>query len=184
MPDKRTGFAPQATRATWFSTIGLSLGAAIGIDLADIDLRIPDWLLSHRALLTHGGVVPVLVAGWYWISRHQMVRGLAIGFAIANAAHLSFDLFPHAWQGDALIYVFTWGLPPAISWGWIATGIVCCLYLARCLIRTIWNIVLSLGATLAGFAAYAHEGLLHPLVAFSFAGILAFLLPTRYRTAK
>jgi hypothetical protein len=177
MPKERLELTPQTAQTMWLSVVGLCFGIAIGVKFADIDLRVPNWLLYHRALLTHGAIVPMLVAGWCWFSRHQTVRGFTIGFAVANAVHLSFDLFPKAWWGHALIHVFTWAFPPILSWCWIAASIVCCLYLARYFIRTIWDIVLSLSGILAGFVIYAHEGFLFPLIAFAVAGILAFLLP-------
>jgi len=177
MPYKRAKFAPQTRQDLWISSVGICLGIAVGMTFADIDLHMPDWLLPHRALFTHGAVVPVCLAWWFWHFRQQTVRGLTIGFALAHAVHLSFDLFPKAWRGYALIHVFTWALPPVLSWAWVAASIVCCLYLVRSFIRTTWDIWLSFGGILTGFLTYAHEGVVFPLIAFAIAGILASIIP-------
>ena len=60
--------------------IGLVAGAKIGIKFADIDQRFPDWLLHHRALLTHGAIVPMLLAGMAALSQIQLIRGFTMGF--------------------------------------------------------------------------------------------------------
>ena len=173
----RTDLTPKTASASSFALIGLLVGAAVGVKFADIDQQVPDWLLHHRALLTHGLVVPFLLGLWGWLTKHQLARGLTIGFCVTNAVHLSFDLFPRAWWGYALIHIFVWPLPPVLSWLWIAVSITLCLYLARFFVRTIWDLTISALGIISGFVAYAHEGFFFPLIAFLIAGTLAFLIP-------
>lgn len=44
----------KTAQTVWLSIVGLGFGIVIGVKFADIDLRVLDWLLSHRAHLTHG----------------------------------------------------------------------------------------------------------------------------------
>ena len=181
---QRIDLTPQTRTEVYLSCIGLLFGAVIGMKFADIDQRIPDWLLYHRAILTHGLIVPALLGWGVWRTKHQTIRGLTIGFCMTNAVHLSFDLFPRAWWGHALIHIFAWALPPLLSWLWIAISIVLCVYLARLFVRTFWDVLVSGLGILMGFGVSAHEGLLLPLLAFMIAGILAFLLPLKRGEVK
>ena len=56
--------------------------------------------------------------------------------SLGLAVHFSFDLFPQAWSGYALIALPGLGWTPApFSWIWIALNIVICTYLAARLVR-------------------------------------------------
>ena len=177
MKTTHSDFTPKTAGDWWLAFIGFLFGAAVGIKFADLDLRVPAWLLYHRAALTHGVIAPGLLAWVAWRTRHQTWRGITIGFCMSNALHLSFDLFPRAWWGHALIHLFEWEFPPVLSWIWIAGSIVACVYLARLFAQTIWDIVISLGGVAAGLMIYAHEGIMFPLAALIIAGAIAFILP-------
>lgn len=174
---QKSELTPQSTVALSTSILGILVGMSIGIKFADIDLLFPEWFLYHRALLTHGLLVPVLLAWAVWRTRYQILRGITIGFCVTNAIHLSFDLFPRAWWGHALIHIFVWAFPPWLSWLWIAVSIVVCLSIARFLMRTLPDILMAGFGIVSGFLAYLHEGLFRALLAFVVAGIVAFLLP-------
>jgi len=176
---QRTDLTPQTGTEVYLSCLGLLLGTVVGLKFADIDQRVPNWLLYHRDILTHGLIVPMLLSWGVWRTKHQTVRGFTIGFCLTNAVHLSFDLFPRAWWGHALIHLFGWTFPPVLSWCWIAISMVLCVYLARFFIRTFWDVLVSGLGILIGFGVSAHEGLLLPLLAFLIAGILAFLFPLK-----
>jgi hypothetical protein len=167
-----------------YALIGIICGAAVGITFADIDLQVPEWLLHHRALFTHGIIVPLVLLWWSRRTHHHALRGFTLGFCVTNAIHLSFDLFPRAWWGHALIHIFMWALPPIVSWVWIALSIMLCLYLARSIIQTIWDMFVAGIGIIAGFTVYAHEGLIFPFFAFVIAGIIAFMLPYPFRIRR
>ena len=156
--------------------IGLVIGAKIGIKFADIDQQFPEWLLHHRALLTHGAIVPLLLASLSAFTQVQMVRGFTIGFCVTNAVHLSFDLFPKAWRGYALIHFFDWSLSPVGSWLWIALGIVVSLLIAYLLWRNFIDLAVAVGSVIFGFSVYDHEGVWFPAIAFGSAIILVVSL--------
>ena len=156
--------------------IGLVIGAKIGIKFADIDQQFPEWLLHHRALLTHGAIVPLLLASLSAFTQVQMVRGFTIGFCVTNAVHLSFDLFPKAWRGYALIHFFDWSLPPVGSWLWITLGIVVSLLIAYLLWRNFIDLAVAVGSVIFGFSVYDHEGVWFPAIAFGSAIILVVSL--------
>lgn len=146
--------------------IGLVIGARVGIKFADIDQQFPEWLLHHRALLTHGAIVPMLLGSITALTQIQLIRGFTIGFSVTNAVHLSFDLFPKAWQGYALIHFFDWSLPPLGSWLWIALGIIISLLIAYLLLSHFIDLVVAVGSVIFGFSVYADEGVLFPIIAF------------------
>jgi len=174
---QKPDLTPRNTAALSASILGVLIGMSLGVKFADIDLRFPEWLLRHRALLTHGCLIPLLLAWTTWRTQHQSLRGCTIGFCVTNAVHLSFDLFPRAWWGHALIHVSLWAFPPWLSWLWLAASIVVCLYLSRLFMRTFSDILMSGIGIAAGFTVYAHESLFRPLIAFVLAGIIAFVLP-------
>ena len=123
----------------------LIVGAAIGLKFADLDQKIP--FLVHRSLLTHGVLIPLLLL--YLVRKQSDSMGLGwrfftIGFSLANAVHLSFDLFPNGWYRHALIHIpfFGW-MPALLSIAWIALSVLACLYIACLLIRETWEFLLS-----------------------------------------
>src|SRR5262249_19735911 len=131
----------------------LIVGAAIGLRFADIDQRIP--FLVHRSILTHGVLIPLLLL--YMARKQSALRDMGwrfftIGFSLANAVHLSFDLFPNSWDKHALIHIpfFGW-MPALLSIAWIALSILACLYIAYLLIRETWESLLCAATLLVVF---------------------------------
>ncbi|PID55986.1 hypothetical protein CSB45_13615 [candidate division KSB3 bacterium] len=171
---------PRRLPAISYALIGTVCGIAMGIKFADIDLLFPSCLLHHRALLTHGFILPLCLSWIVWRTRLQFLRGVTLGFCVTNTVHLSFDLFPQAWRGYALIHLFWLSFPPLLSWIWIAGSLVICWYLWRMFVRTLWELCLSAAGLLAGFVVYAHEGILSPLIAMALSAMIAFLFPLNH----
>lgn len=174
------------------------VGCFIGLELPDFDQNFY-WrpLIVHRSLLTHGPLVALLLLA---ALRPQlayknatgrkpssMPRLFLMGFCLASAVHLCFDMFPSGWYGYALIH------PPLMqpmtgteSFVWLAVGALVCLYIACRLLRGKWDVVLSAVAlaTCYGVVA-AHEAVrsfaalmaLAVLVGLAF---IAFLLPGKH----
>ena len=175
----RINLTPRTGTDVYLSCLGLVFGILVGVKFADIDQRLPDWLFYHRDAVTHGFIVPVLLSWGAWRTKHQTMRGLTIGFCVANAVHLSFDLFPRAWWGHALIHLFTLRFPPVVSWVWIAGSIIACLYLARFFIRTLWDLIGAGCGIVIGLSISVHEGIVFPILTILVAGFVAFLFPLK-----
>jgi hypothetical protein len=155
--------------------IMLVVGFAIGLDIPDWDLRVG--FLTHRSILTHGLLLPVVC---FWIAHKKPVAALrlfALGICLAAALHLSFDLFPRAWKGFALIHIPVLGRAGAVfSWLWIALSVVITLHLALLLIRTLFELSISTIGLLGSFVLYATGEAVFfglPLITLIVAGWLA-----------
>src|SRR5262245_31567925 len=123
------------------AVVALWSGIIIGISLPDLDQSI--WLLTHRSILTHGWLLPLVVCALLW-GGGPIARLFAIGLSGAVAIHLCFDLFPRSWSGFALIAIPLIGrTSPLVSWLWIAGSCVICLYLACALMRKPQDLLLS-----------------------------------------
>ena len=134
----------------------LMIGIVIGFALPDSDLQ---WgFLGHRSIVTHGLLMPTLL---YWLVRrreHVAARLLAIGVCLSSAIHLSFDLFPRAWTGFALIYIPLYGrTSPVFSWLWIAASITACMYFSFALGRNLVEVVVTVGGLVVAFGVYATQ---------------------------
>jgi hypothetical protein len=166
------------------SLIGLFVGAAIGLKFPDIDHRIP--FLEHRSLLTHS-CLPILALLW-WAQRQSVqkcaaLRAPVIGFSLANAVHLSFDLFPRALSGPALIHIPLYGeTSPQFSLGWLFASLFVCLWLALQAMQSRRDLMLGLGCLFGAYsvAAQAESRIALPAcVVLLIAGTGAFLSPRR-----
>lgn len=156
----------------------------VGLKFADIDQVLP--FLTHRSILTHSCLLALLLLWW---ARRQSepqrtpARLLAVGFSLANAVHLSFDLFPRAWQLHALIHLPGYGwTSPLFSQVWLFSSLFVCLWLALQGMRYKQELLLGL-ACLAGsvaVAALAEETIAaRALTVLILAGMGAFALPRR-----
>ncbi len=161
-----------------FGILTLLIGIVAGLALPDIDLR---WsFLGHRSIVTHGFLVPILL---FWLAsqqKHITTRLLAVGFCVAAAVHLSFDLFPKAWTGYALIYIPGYGRTnPEFSWLWTAANIVICMYLALMLINSIFELIAVVVGVLATFSLHVVQtSIFTPaLIVLVVATGIALLLP-------
>jgi hypothetical protein len=136
----------------------LAAGCAIGRRFADIDQSLP--LLEHRSILTHGFLLPLLLVTLLrrGSEREHGARLFTIGFLLASAVHLAFDLFPRDWSHGSIV-IPMWGrTSPMFSFAWMAVGIVVCLDLAIGLIQAPREGWLCAVAAVAVFAITAqHE---------------------------
>ena len=96
----------------------ITIGAAIGIKFADIDLA-PVFRLGHRSAWTHGPFAAWLVV--YLLTPFPQLYWLAVGFLPANAIHLLADMFPRNWKGGAMIKLnpIKKQLAPVLSFAWL-----------------------------------------------------------------
>jgi len=139
---------------SWTYCVALLLfavGIPVGTSLPDVDQRLP--FLMHRSLLTHGLLLPVLL--FVAIRKHpeHTARLFTMGFCLASAIHLCFDLFPRGWRGYALIWIPLHGRADAtFSWLWIGAGCIVCLYLALVLVKYVFEIFLAAASLVATFA--------------------------------
>lgn len=72
-------------------------------------IKLPDWdfklNLRHRSIITHSPLITVLLIVFYKINEDYFFKYFIVGFSIAIAIHIIFDLFPHKWQGGALLKI-------------------------------------------------------------------------------
>ena len=149
-----------------WSAAAFAAGAWAGLKLPDVDLRTD--LLLHRSNHTHGPLVPM--AGYILVrnARRLSVRAFPMFLCLGFVVHLSFDLFPRAWMGYALISIPAYGwLPPVLSIAWILASTLLCAYWASRLVRGMRESPLLIFGILAIFA-YAtpnEASLIGPLIA-------------------
>lgn len=124
-----------SVRPFFIGVISLVAGLALGEWFPDNDQRFH--FLTHRSILTHGLIVPLLLYSMGSGLKATSLRLFVSGFSLGVAIHLGFDLFPRSWQGFALIHMPLIGRThPIFSWLWIAVSMICCLYLSMRLART------------------------------------------------
>lgn len=151
-------------------------GLAIGAELPDIDQKLP--FLLHRSILTHSVFLPLLLYLPLRRKSNLAIRYFVIGVCVALAVHFSFDLFPRAWTGYALISIPLYGrTTPVFSWIWLVITILVCLDLACTMLETWIDLAISAGAMLLVFALSApgEQALMRPLLVMIATGALAFL---------
>lgn len=174
------------------------VGCFTGLELPDFDQAFY-WrpLIEHRSLLTHGPLVALLLL---LALRPQlafkdaagrkpgpMPRLFLMGFCLASAVHLCFDMFPSLMYGYALIHIPLVGrMSPGLSFTWMGVGALVCLYIACRLLRGKWDVILCAAAlaTCYGVVA-AHEAVrsfaaLMALILLVVLAFVAFLLPGRH----
>ena len=167
------------------SLLSLIIGIALGEQFPDIDQD--TGYLDHRSIITHGPLVPYLVFLLSTGSNRLPLRFFAIGFCLAVAVHLGFDLFPRSWTGFALIYVPEYGRIFALGSGiWIALSTICCLYVTIRLVRNALEGTTLLFGLVAAFvyAVGGEEAMWRPLSALIGAMVAALILVTRRSTPQ
>ena len=106
-----------------------------------------------------------------------------MGISLSVAAHLSFDLFPIAWTGFALIHIPEYGETFLLaSWLWIALSIICCLYMAMRLVKNGLEgttLVISLPVAFA-YASHDEHRLWLPLLCMIVTALIALALILRW----
>ena len=157
-----------------FWVVALILSAYIGSRFPDIDQHTS--LLTHRSILTHGLLVPLvlfLIAFWM---KNDRLRNFVLIFMISIAVHLCFDLFPKAWFGYALIHVPNLGWTPAVvSKVWMFTSVVFCMYASISLINKGSQVfLLVLGtASIFTYQSFGEARVFAPLIILFFATAVA-----------
>jgi len=159
------------------SLAALVAGAAIGLSLADMDRAF--FFLTHRSIVTHGLLLPLLC--FYLVQgRADWFRAGAAGLCLTMAVHLSFDLFPVGWFGYAVVHVPLWGrLDNTLSILWFLASMVTCSALALRLLDSPAALGLAL-AVAGGFFLFASRGEAHfwyPLLVLLLTFGAATLLP-------
>lgn len=86
----------------WMGKLALVLGMgfSLGLTMADIDLA-PPLPLQHRSAWTHGPFIPLALL--FLDQGNGWLRLFSLAFLPGFALHLSYDMFPKAWQGNACI---------------------------------------------------------------------------------
>jgi len=170
------------------------LGLFLFVISAFIGLKLPDFdqsfywrpLIVHRSLLTHSALLPLIL--FFTLKGHvlgkkadPLVRLPLLGFLLATAVHLCFDLFPYAWAGYALVHIplFGWvGAWPSAFW--LGSGALVSLYLACRLfqrITDVWLTALGLATCYGWAAAHAPYFSFAALMALVAVSLIAFFLP-------
>lgn len=72
-----------------------------------IGIKFPDWdfkmKLRHRNILTHSPIILILLYILSLKSPSVEFRYFIMGFSLSLGVHLTFDIFPKAWTGGAMI---------------------------------------------------------------------------------
>ena len=72
-------------------------------------IKLPDWdfklRLRHRSILTHSPFVTIIFITLYETKTSYFFKYFIVGFSIAIAIHILFDLFPRKWYGGALLKI-------------------------------------------------------------------------------
>ncbi len=172
-------------KAFTFASLSLIVGLALGNKFPDIDQDTA--LLVHRSVFMHGPLLPFLLFLVASGIRFAPLRLFAMGFSLGVAVHLSFDLFPKAWQGFALIHVPVIGWTyPLVSWVWIALSIILCLYMALGLARNgVQGTALVFGVPgMFGYAALNEDAVWGPLLSLIAATLIGLVVLLWRRSGK
>lgn len=167
-----------------FGTLLFVVGGMIGLKFADLDhaFRLRPFL-DHRSLLTHGFLVPLLLFNGFRKHTDVTARLFVMGFCLASAVHLTFDIVVWRLIGYARIHVPFYGwTDPLFSRLWMLAGILVCLYLACLLVRNIGEFYLGFAGMIVmyGVCAAAEPRLaFYALVVLALAAPVAFVLPRR-----
>ena len=163
------------------------VGAFIGLKLPDFDIAFRWWpLLMHRSLLTHGLIIPLALFASLrpHITLKQAdprLRLAFMGFCLATAVHLCFDLFPRSWFGFSRIHVPFFGWQSVLfSVLWLGAGALVSLYLACRTFQRISDVGLAMvGLAVCYGVVAAHEPLrsFFALVTLGPMAVSAFLMP-------
>lgn len=108
----------------FFYSLAILVGSAFGIRIADIDQNLP--YIKHRSFLTHGPLMALFVLNEPFDS--PVTSHFFVGFFVAYAIHLNFDMWPEQWHGIAKIHIINkWRLGALLSFAWLAVGVVASL---------------------------------------------------------
>ena len=129
-------------KINYFGFIVVLFLGFLTLNLPDIDLSVQG-LIGHRSIITHSILFPFLLH-YFLIQKknhsNNYIVIFIIGFYLAIAMHLSADLHPKAWRGNALIK-----LPGNISIGaglsiiWMGLNAIVAIYFSTILLKKISN---------------------------------------------
>lgn len=72
-------------------------------------MKLPDWdfklRLRHRSIITHSPLITILMIVAYKVNNDYYFKYFIVGFSMAIAIHILFDLFPYKWKGGALLKI-------------------------------------------------------------------------------
>lgn len=74
----------------------------LGIKFPDFDFKLR---LRHRSIITHSPLITILLIALYEVKKDFFFKYFIVGFSIAIAVHMLFDLFPYKWHGGALLKI-------------------------------------------------------------------------------
>lgn len=157
----------------------LWLGLILGLSIPDLDQRI--WFLTHRSIVTHSCLIPLLFV-MFASEKRVIVRLFAIGLFAGVAIHLACDLFPTQWTGFALIHTPAFPvMSPLLSQAWIIVNCFVGIFVALALMDSSRDILVCSVSILVHAVAYARYeiGMLHGLLAFIAVTVLALALASR-----
>ena len=195
---------PTQFKNYFLSAILMVLASLAGLYFPDTDFyfaKLPIlqnmYLIQHRSAITHS----VLLAWLIWAAAKgnyssqiisSQLKVIAVGVAVGLAVHLSFDLFPRAWRGGALIYFPLIGnlswipadgdlIAKTTSIIWLFCSIVSCWTI-------IWNFVRTMPTYLSGsiimlmvgtfmYASLKEQHFWFPLCVLAGAGLSFLLTP-------
>ena len=80
----------------------ITVSFLFGIKLPDCDFKLG---LRHRNILTHSPFITIIFITLYEIKTSYFFKYFIVGFSIAIAIHILFDLFPRKWYGGALLKI-------------------------------------------------------------------------------
>jgi hypothetical protein len=140
-------------------TLVLGFGFSLGLTLADIDLA-PPLPLKHRSAWTHGPFIPLAL--WYLNPGGDWYRLFSMAFLPGFALHLSYDMFPKAWQSIACIsfHPLPGRLPGFLSFLYLWLGVITAIGLDFLLLEqsgyVLINLILLIGVGIS-FKHYMHK---------------------------
>ena len=158
--------------------LALLAGTAVGLLLADTDQVF--FFLTHRSIVTHGLVLPLL-AYQFIPTRSAWFKAGFGGLCLAMAVHLSFDLFPRGWYGYALLHIpfINTRLEQTYTVLWFLTSMVACCNLSFRVLSSRMELAAAVIIALVGFsfAAQRESTFWVPLLVLVFAFFTAACLP-------
>jgi hypothetical protein len=108
-----------------------------------------------------------------------------MGFMVAIAVHLSFDLFPRGWYMHALIHIPLIGwMPKFISISWIFVSICFCIYVAISMVRGVFEgfVFLLIGIGTFVFESFSEDRSFAPLTILIITNLI--VIWWKFTTAK
>ncbi len=134
-----------------FGIVAVLLGFFIGVALPDLDFRAS--FLTHRSMVTHGAIIPVVLFLLAYRTGLSVIRLFVVGVCVAVAIYSIFCMFPERWEGTAQLHLPGVGyVSPGLAVVWLTLSVVVCLYLMLSLNHTGFEVGVTLVSLVVGFA--------------------------------